>query len=86
VDDLTCAEVVERLTDYLEEALSADDAAALREHLSGCDGCAAYLDELRATMSLVGNPAPTELFDEQTEEDLLDLFRKWVDPDGGTAQ
>jgi hypothetical protein len=81
VDDVTCAEVVERLTDYLEDVLSPDEVATLRSHLSGCDGCTAYLDELRATMSVVGHPPPDDLLEEQTEAGLLDMFRKWVDPD-----
>jgi hypothetical protein len=80
VDDLTCAEVVEKLTDYLEEVLSPEEVATLHAHLDECDGCTAYLDELRATMAVVGNPPPTELL-EETEEGLLEMFRKWVDPD-----
>lgn len=79
VDDLTCAEVVERLTEYLEDVLSPEEVATLHAHLSECDGCTAYLDELRTTMSVVGNPPPEDLLGEQTEEGLLELFRGWTE-------
>jgi anti-sigma factor RsiW len=49
---MTCQEVVEVLTDYLDGALGADDVARLEAHLHGCDGCTAYLAQFRATTRL----------------------------------
>jgi len=48
---LTCQEVVELVTEYLEGAMDPATSARFEAHLANCDGCAAYLDELRFTIS-----------------------------------
>lgn len=53
---LTCREVVELLSDYLEGALSGSERARVEEHLDTCPQCTAYLVQLRAT---IGAPAQT---------------------------
>ena len=47
---IRCIEVVEIVSDYLERALSADECARLEEHLDGCEGCEAYVVQMRATV------------------------------------
>ena len=51
---LTCIQVVELVTDYLEGGLSEADRARFDAHLSGCDGCTNYLDQIRVTIAVVG--------------------------------
>lgn len=51
--DLTCRELVELVTDYLDGALSPDDRARFEVHLSECEGCRAYLEQMRMTVRLV---------------------------------
>jgi predicted anti-sigma-YlaC factor YlaD len=53
-DDIPCREIVELVTDYLEDALSPDVQVAVERHLLICDGCAAYLDQMRETIRLTG--------------------------------
>ena len=53
-EHVTCQEVVELVTDYLEGALSPDEAALFEQHLNFCDGCDWYVDQLRRTMAAVG--------------------------------
>jgi anti-sigma factor RsiW len=53
-DHITCREVVELVTDYLEGALPAADAARFEQHLSSCDGCDRYVDQMRTTIAIVG--------------------------------
>ena len=48
--DIACNELVELLTEYLEGTLPPAEVAAIEEHLSGCDGCRTYLDQLRTTI------------------------------------
>lgn len=36
---LRCSEVLERLSAFVDGELSAEDVAAIREHLVGCDWC-----------------------------------------------
>jgi anti-sigma factor RsiW len=43
VEQLSCQELVELVTDYLEGALSPVDAARFEDHIGRCTGCAAYL-------------------------------------------
>jgi anti-sigma factor RsiW len=46
--------MVELVTAYLEDALDADDRERFEQHLRGCDGCAAYLNQLRLTLNTLG--------------------------------
>ena len=52
--ELTCRELVELVTDYLEGALGDDERARFEAHLGGCAGCTAYLHQMRTTIWLVG--------------------------------
>jgi predicted anti-sigma-YlaC factor YlaD len=73
---LTCHEVIELLSNYIEEALSADDRRRVDEHLALCDGCTTYLEQMRETIRLTGR-----LTEEHVPEDekvaLLAAFRDW---------
>lgn len=48
---LTCQEVLEFLSDYVEGRLSAAEAARLDEHLAVCPQCVVYLDSFKATLA-----------------------------------
>jgi mycothiol system anti-sigma-R factor len=51
---ITCAEAVERLWAYLDGALTAEDKAALEEHLGFCRVCcgeAEFAQELRGFLA-----------------------------------
>jgi anti-sigma factor RsiW len=73
---MTCREVVELMTDYLEGALSVADNARFEEHIAGCDGCTAYLAELRTTRKVLGKLAE-EPIPEGVEAELMKAFRNW---------
>jgi anti-sigma factor RsiW len=64
---ISCQEVVEVITDYLEGRLSPDDTAIFEAHLELCDGCRWYLDQMRITIAAVGRvedeDVPAELRD-----------------------
>jgi predicted MFS family arabinose efflux permease len=49
-DDLQCRELVELVTGYLDGALPEDWRARVDEHLAGCDGCTAYLEQIKTTV------------------------------------
>jgi anti-sigma factor RsiW len=74
---LTCHEVVELVTDYLEGALSAGDRRRVEEHLSLCDGCHRYLEQMRETIRLTGGLTEEQIPEEQRRE-LLEAFREWM--------
>jgi anti-sigma factor RsiW len=73
---MTCRQVVELMTDYLDGALSLEDRARFEKHLAGCDGCQAYLAEMRTTREVVGRLAD-ESIPKSLEDELLKAFRDW---------
>jgi anti-sigma factor RsiW len=73
---MRCREVVELMTDYLEGALSPADVARFEDHIKGCDGCRAYLEQMRKTRELTGRLADEPLPDELQHE-LVSAFRTW---------
>jgi predicted anti-sigma-YlaC factor YlaD len=74
---LTCHEVVELVTDYLEDALPHDVRNRVEEHLAVCDGCSRYLEQMRETIRLTGMLTEEQVTDEQ-KAGLLEAFRTWV--------
>ena len=76
---LTCHEVVELVTDYLEGALPPPERARVEEHLSVCDGCTRYLEQMRETIRLTGR-LTEEQIPAQQKQALLDAFRTWTHP------
>ena len=76
---MNCRQVVELMTDYLEGTLSAADRARFEEHIAGCDGCRAYLAQMRATRRIIGRLAD-EPIPEPVERELLEAFRNWRRP------
>ena len=73
---LTCRELVELVTDYLEGALSRADRARFDEHLASCEGCTAHMDEMRRTLGLVGRLTEGSVSAEAREA-LLVAFGDW---------
>jgi anti-sigma factor (TIGR02949 family) len=47
---LSCNQVLDHLSDYLDGDLPAPEAARLEEHLRGCDGCARFGGEFRGVV------------------------------------
>ncbi len=75
-EHITCQEVVELVSDYLEGALPADEASLFEQHLNFCDGCVWYVDQLRATIATLGQVREEDVPPE-TRDRLLTAFRDW---------
>lgn len=70
---MSCQELVELVTDYLEGALSEEDRARFDEHLAECAGCRAYLAQMRGTLRAVRD---TERLEQRPEvAGLMAAFR-----------
>jgi anti-sigma factor RsiW len=76
--EMPCQELVERVTDYLEGALNADDRARLEAHLAECDGCEQHLAQLGRTLALTGE-TPAEDVAPSLRAELLASFAAWRD-------
>ncbi|MBX7097039.1 MAG: zf-HC2 domain-containing protein [Myxococcaceae bacterium] len=68
-EPMTCAQVFERMSDYLDGELTAPERLAVEAHLKGCEACAATNGELKATVEALrshlraSNEAPAALKD-----------------------
>jgi anti-sigma factor RsiW len=51
---LSCREVTDKASDYLDDALPPGQRMALRMHLVMCRHCRRYLRQLRATVAALG--------------------------------
>jgi anti-sigma factor RsiW len=74
--DLTCQELTEIITDYLEDAMSAADRARFDQHLSTCRHCRAYLEQMRMTIATLGKLTPDSIAP-PVQSELLRRFRTW---------
>ena len=75
-DHLTCQEVVELVTDYLDGALSLEEASLFEQHLNFCDGCIWYVDQIRTTVDAVGEVRDEDISPEARGR-LMTAFRDW---------
>lgn len=73
---LTCRKLVELVTEYLEGSLPPDERARFDEHLMKCDGCGAYLDQMRKTIEMAGRLQERDI-EPAARERLLTAFRDW---------
>ena len=75
VADLTCRELVELVTDYLDGALAASERARFEAHLAACEGCDRYLEQIRRTVALARRTRAREDVPELAA--LLTAFREF---------
>jgi anti-sigma factor RsiW len=73
---ITCREILDLLTDYLESALPAPVHLRVEGHLAEFDHCADLLDQLRATIRAVGALAEESVAPDVRER-LVVAFRSW---------
>jgi anti-sigma factor RsiW len=74
---LSCQELVELVTSYVEGVLPDDDRARFDAHIDTCSACVAYVDQMRATIRLTGASRPDEALDPALRDELLARFRDW---------
>ena len=73
--EITCRELVELVTDYLEGVLPADRRARFEEHLATCEWCVTHLDQMRQTRRALGALAEDTISIEARNA-LLRAFRE----------
>jgi predicted anti-sigma-YlaC factor YlaD len=76
MDNLSCQEVVELVTDYLEQALLPEKRIQFEEHIVDCPGCLTYIEQVQQTIVMLRNLAKQPMFPE-TKQELLAIFRNW---------
>jgi anti-sigma factor RsiW len=79
--DLPCAELVELVTDYLDDALPGDWRARIEDHLAICEGCRRVVAQWQVVIRLGGRVADTDVqaVDPALRRYLLAAFRRRQD-------
>ena len=72
----SCQALVELVTDYFENALSAEDRGRFEEHVEDCPDCDVYLEQARAAIEITR--ATRDLEQRPEIAGLLEAFRAWV--------
>jgi len=75
-NDMSCKELVELVTDYLEGALAPADQRRFELHIGKCDWCKLYIDQIRMTIKAAGK-LTEENINPRAREELLAVFRTW---------
>ncbi len=75
-DEMTCRELVEVVTDYLEGRLPDPDRVRLEAHVEECPYCEEYIAQMRRTIDALGE-LRREAIDPRREAELLEAFRGW---------
>ena len=73
---LTCQQLTEVLTDYLEGVMPPTDRARFEAHLAVCEGCVTYVDQMRRAIETVRALRPEHVAATAPDE-LLETFRAW---------
>jgi predicted anti-sigma-YlaC factor YlaD len=76
VEDMSCKEVVELITEYLDGSLTGHDVPRFEAHLNTCEGCVNYLGQMRTTIELTGRLDEESLAPE-VRTALIEAFRDW---------
>jgi len=74
--EMSCKELVELVTDYLEGVLPPGDRTRFEDHLKECPGCETYLDQMRQTVRALGRLSEDSV-PAEAKETLLETFRNW---------
>ncbi len=75
MEDLSCQELVELVTDYFEDALPPEERVRFEAHVADCPGCQIYLEQMRTTLALTR--ASAQLQERPEVAALLEVFRGW---------
>jgi anti-sigma factor RsiW len=73
---ITCQELTEVLTEYLEGVMPVEDRVRFEAHLAICDGCVTYVTQMRQTIEAARALQPAHV-EATVPDDLLDAFRAW---------
>ncbi len=72
---LTCQQLTEIVTDYVEGRMPFWQRAQVQLHLGMCGTCRAYLHQMRATVRTLGK-LPAEPMPADVKAELLERFRR----------
>jgi predicted anti-sigma-YlaC factor YlaD len=75
--ELTCQELAELVSDYIEGVLGPSLRDQIVEHLAECADCSSYVEQMHTTIAVTGEIGDGEIA-LPARVALLDLFRGWA--------
>ena len=75
-EPLSCKEIVELVTEYLEGSMSAERRLGFEEHIAICPPCRNYFDQFRHTVEL-GKTIEEDKLPADVRDALVEVFRGW---------
>ena len=76
-EELSCQDIIEIVTDYVEEAMPPEERQRFEHHLSYCPGCVTYVEQIRETIRRTGRIPREDSLPPALREGLLTQFRAW---------
>jgi len=73
---LTCREIVELVTEYLEGRMPWMQRLQFQLHVGMCSACRRYLRQMRSTLRTLGT-VPDQPLPKEVEQELVARFRSW---------
>lgn len=73
---MTCEELTELVTDYMERRLGLWETIRFQFHLGLCGPCREYLGQMETTRASLGHVEPVPMADPVRSE-MLSRFRSW---------
>jgi anti-sigma factor RsiW len=73
---MTCRQLVELVSDYLEERLGPRERDRFEEHLAACPDCREYVEQVRHTVGALGD-LPEDGLSAAARDELLRAFASW---------
>lgn len=74
--EMTCRELVELVTAWLDGALPSADRVRFDAHLVDCPYCRVYLEQMRRSVGLLGRLSE-DTIDPVARDELLQRFHDW---------
>jgi anti-sigma factor RsiW len=79
IRELSCQEIVELVTEFLEGTMDDPLRTAFEAHLAKCPHCPHYLEQIEATIRVAGTIEP-EALSPEFQAGLLEAFRDFERP------
>jgi anti-sigma factor RsiW len=74
---VSCQEIVEMVTDYVEGVMPEDERRRFEAHLSICPGCVTYVEQIRETIRATGEIPREETLTPSLRDGLVAQFQDW---------
>ena len=75
--EFSCQEMIEVVTNYLDDALPPEEQQRFERHLSYCAGCNTYVDQIRETIRQTSMVPSEESLPPALREEIVAQFRNW---------